>query len=144
MVILGISFSQAEMYLLGIAGVLAMLLVGTYVPAAIKRRHEAAAAYRLAFDDVLLNLRENPDCPIAQIAFGCHPQHLAAIDKFRSSVPRWRRRRFERDVAHYKEAHDIAREYGNVFAIVLSEKTDVARAKRKHYNEAIQRLLSYA
>lgn len=130
--------------LLTIAGALAMLLLGVYVPSAVRRWYEASAAYRLAFDNVLLNLRENPDCPLAQIAFGCHQQHLAAIDKFRYSVPIWSRRRFEADAAYYKEAYDIARDYGSVFAVALSEHTDVARAKRKHYSEAIQRLLSYA
>jgi len=142
--IFGFTLSAADLWLLGGAFALTMLLLSTYVPAAIGRRHEATAAYRLAFDNVLLNLRENSDCPIAQIAFGCHPQHLAAIDKFRASVPVWSRHRFERDVAHYKQAHDIAREYGSVFAIGLSENTDDARAKRKHYSEAIKRLLSYA
>jgi hypothetical protein len=129
--------------LLTSAGALAMLLLGVYVPAAIKRHHAASAAFRSAFDGVLLNLRENPDCPIAQIAFGFHQEHLAAIDKFRSAVPIWRRRRFESDVAHYKEAYDIARDYGNVFAVAFSEKTDIAREKRKHFGDAIKRMLSH-
>ena len=130
--------------LLVIASTLVMLLLSIYVPSAVKRRHEASAAYRLAFDNVLLNLRENPGYPIARIAFDSHQRHLAAIDKFRYSVPIWSRRRFEADAAYYKEAYDIARDYGSVYAVALSEHTDVARAKRKHYSEAIQRLLSYA
>jgi len=119
--------------LLSIAGTLAMVLLSVYVPAAIRRRHEASDAYRLAFDEVRLNIRENPDCPLAQIAFCCHPKHLAAIDKFRTCVPFWRSSRYESDVAHYKKANDIACDYGSVFAIAMSEKNDVARAKRSHY-----------
>lgn len=108
------------------------------------RKFAARAAYRLAFDDVLLNIRENPDCSIAQIAFSCHPQHLSAIDKFRSTIKFWQRGSFERAVASYKVAHDTAGDFGSVFAVVLSENTEIARAKRKRYREAIERLLSYA
>ena len=142
--IFGFTLSAADLWLLGIAGVLVMLLLGVYVPAAIKRRHDASAAYRLAFDDVLLNLIENPDCPLAQIAFGCHPQHLAAINKYRRFVSFWRRRRFDCDVEHYKEAYNKARENGDVFAIALSENTEAAREKRRHYSSAIQRLIYHA
>lgn len=131
-------------FLLSAAGALAMLLLGIYAPAAYKRKREAVAAYRLAFDDVLLNLRENANCPLSQITFACHPQHLAAINRFRSTVPVWSRRRFERDVTYYKNAHNIASEYGSVLAVALSENSDDAREKRKHYNEAIHRLLSHA
>ncbi len=142
--IFGFTLSAADLWLLGVAGTLAMLLLGVYVPTAIKRRHEASAAFRSAFDGVLLNLRENPDCPLAQIAFGFHNDHLAAITKFRASVPIWRRRSFDKAVANYKEAYDIARDFGNVFAVAFSEKTDIAREKRKHYSKAIDRLLSHA
>ena len=131
-------------WLLGAAGVLVAWLLNAVAAPAVKRHREAVAAYRLAFDNVLLNLRENPDYPLAQIAFGCHPRHLTAIDKFRHSVPIWRRRCFEADAAYYKQAYDIARDYGSVFAVALSEHTEVARTKRKHYSEAIQHLLSYA
>lgn len=141
--IFGFPLSDADLWLLGGAFALAMLLLRVYLRAAINRKYEAVSAYRLAFDSVLLNLRENPDCPLAQTAFNCHPQHLAAIDKFRASIPIWKRRSFENDVAHYKEAYEIARDYGSVFAVALSEMTDVAREKRMHYGEAIQRLLSY-
>jgi len=140
----GVTLTTFDVWLLGAAGVLFLWLLNAVATPYVKRHREAAATYRLAFDRVLLNLRENPDCPLAQIAFGCHPQHLAAIDKFRYSVSIWSSRRFEADAAYYKEAYDIARDYGSVFAVGLSEHTDVARAKRKHYSEAIQRLLSYA
>lgn len=138
----GLELSRTN--LLGIAGALIMLLLGVYVPAAYKRRTEAASNYCRAFDDALLNLREYPDCTIANIAISFHPQHLVAIDRYRASIPFWKRRRFEKDVAHYKVAYDIARDYGNVFAVALSEETDVARARRRQYSVAIQRLLSYA
>lgn len=130
--------------LLNTALALTMLLLGVYVPAAIKRRHEASAAFRSAFDGVLLNLNENPECPLAQIAFGFHNDHLAAITKFRNSVPIWRHRSFDKAVANYKEAYDMARDFGDVFAIASSEKTDIAREKRKHYSKAIDGLLSHA
>ena len=142
--IFGFSLSTADTWLLTIVGALVMLLLGVYVPAAIKRRHIASEEYRRAFDGVLLNLRENPDCPIAQIAFGFHNEHLAAIDRFRSFMPIWKRKRFERDVENYKLAYDEARDFGNVFAVALSEKADVAKAKRKVFSNAIQRLLSHA
>jgi hypothetical protein len=141
--ILGLIAANTNL-LLAIAGTLTMLLLGVYVPAAIKRRHDASAEFRSAFDGVLLNLRENPDCPIAQIAFGFHQEHLAAITKFRAHVSIWRRRGFDKAVAHYKDAYDVARDFGNVFAVAYSEKTEVAKARRKHYSEAINRLLSYA
>ena len=144
MSIFGLAFSVSDRWLLGIVGALALLLLSVYVPTAIRRRQDSASAFRDAFNGVLLNLRENPDCPIAQIAFGFRNEHLAAIDRFRDHVPFWRISGFNRAVANYKEAYDIARDYGNVFAIALSEKTDVARAKRKHYHESIKLLLSYA
>ena len=135
--LLGITFSETEMWLLGIAGTLIMLLLGVYVPATIKRRQEASSAFVYAFDNVLLNLRENPDCPIAQFAFGFHENHLAAINAFRKHIPFWRRTRFERDVEQYKQAYEVARDYGNVFAVVYSEKTEVAKVKRKIFSEAM-------
>jgi len=142
--IFGFTLSAAGLLLLTAAGSLIMLLLGVYVTAAVKRRHDASAAYRSAFDDVLLNLRENPDCSIAQIACSFHAQHLAAIDKFRSSVRVWQRSRFEKDVAHYKDAYDIGRDHGNAFAVAFSENTPDAQARREHYSVAIKRLLSYA
>lgn len=142
--IFGLSLTTTDIWLLTIAGALVMLLLGVYVPAAIKRRYIASEEYRRSFDGVLLNLRENPDCPIAQIVFGFHNEHLAAIDRFRSFMPVWKRKKFERDVEKYKLAYDEARDFGNVFAVALSEKTDVAKAKRKVFSNAIQKLLSYA
>lgn len=142
--IFSFSLTTTDIWLLTIAGALVMLLLGVYVPAAIKRRHVASEEYRRAFDSVLLNLRENLDCPIAQIAFGFHNDHLAAIDRFRSFMPIWKRKKFERDVENYKLAYDEARDFGNVFAVAFSEKTDVANAKRNVLSKAIQRLLSYA
>ena len=51
---------------------------------------------------------------------------------------------FERAVNKYREAHEMAIERGNVFAIVLSENSDIARTKRKIYREAVNSLLSFA
>ncbi|MDZ4346303.1 MAG: hypothetical protein U1E51_28145 [Candidatus Binatia bacterium] len=142
--IFGLTFSASDLWLLAIVGVLSMWALNNYIAPNIKRRQEAAVAFQRAFDGVLLNLRENPDCPLAQIAFGFHNEHLTAITKFRDYVSFWRIRSFDRAVAHYKEAYDIACEHGSVFALALSEKTDIARAKRQHYSEAIDRLLSHA
>ncbi len=93
---------------------------------------------------MFLNLRENSDCALAQIAFEVHAKHLAAIDKYRESVPFWKRRGFERAVNNYRDAHEMASEGGNIFAIALSENSDVARTKRKIYREAVNSLLSFA
>jgi len=140
----GLILSGVDLWLLGGAGALGMWWLNTYISPAIKRRQDAASAFRSAFDDVILNLRENPDLPIARIAFDCHPQHLAAIVKFRDYVPFWYVRGFDRAVRDYKEAHEIARDHGNVFAVSLSENTEAARAKRNYYHEAIKRVLFYA
>lgn len=140
----GMDLTTVDIWLLGTAGTLSLWLLNTVATPHVKRHRDAVVAYRLAFDDVLLNLRENPDCPLAQIAYDFHSQHLAAIDKYRTFIPFWSRRRFEIDVAHYKDAHNIAIEYGSVFAFALSEKFEVARAKRQYYKEAINRLLTHA
>lgn len=142
--IFGITLSTTDLWLLGGASALAMLLLGIYAPAAVKRRQDASAAYRVAFDDVILNLRENPDCPLAQIASGFHSNHLAAITKFRLNVPVWCRHCFEKDVTHYKETYEVARSNGDVFALALSENTEIARTNRKLYSQAVERLLSHA
>jgi hypothetical protein len=55
-----------------------------------------------------------------------------------------KRRVFERAVAHYKEAYNIANDYGSVYAIGLSENTDMVKMWRKNYHDAITRLLSLA
>ena len=94
MEVLGFPLSDGDLVLLGIAGTLIMLLLGVYVPAAINRRHVARDVYSTAFDLVLLNFRENPDCTLAQVAFEVHGKHLAAIDKYRESLPFWKRRGF--------------------------------------------------
>lgn len=147
MYIFGLHLSTADLWLLA----LLVPCLGWLIPhrltlsrEANTRKIAARASYRLAFDDVLLNLRENPDCAIAQIAFGCHQQHLSAIDKFRSSIHIWQRCSFEKAVTNYKESNDIACDFGSVFAVALSENTDIARKKREHYRKAIQQLLSYA
>lgn len=132
------------MWLLGGAIFLIVWLLNEKAAPALKRRREASTAYRLAFDDVILNLRENRDCPLAQIAQSFHNQHLSAITKFRPFIEVWSRNNFERSVVGYNKAYDNATLQGSPFALAASEKTDFAIANRKEYSEAINRLLSYA
>jgi len=87
---------------------------------------------------------ENPDCPIAQFSYAFRNEHLAAIVKYRDSVPFWQKTSFDRAVENYKEAYNMAQEYGSVFAVALSEKTETAKEKREIYSQAIKRLLSHA
>lgn len=142
--IFGVTLSAGQIFLLGVAGGAFSLWATAYLPSVINRRHAASDAYKSAFSDVLLNLRENPDCPLAQIAHGCNPQITAAIDKRRDEVLFWRRKRFERDVAHYKESYQEATQYGSTLAIAMSEKTDFAKQNRAQFLRAIERLLSHA
>lgn len=140
----GITLTAFDMWLLAVAGSLIVWLFNEVAAPTVKRHREAAAAYRRAFDDVILNLKENPDCPLAQIAQSVHPQHLAAITKFRAFVHVWSRKSFEQSVDQYKDAHNKATCGGSPLTLAASEKTDFARANRKSYGEAINRLLSYA
>lgn len=139
-----IILSTSDLWLLGICGVIVGWWLGPRIAEHIKNHNAARTAYRQAFADAVLNITENPTCTLAMIAHDCHNSILAAISNYRSHVPFWRRKAFERAVAHYKEANDIATEYGSVYAVALSENTDVARAKRNHYHDAIFRLLSFA
>jgi len=136
--------SVTDLWLLGACGLLMAWWLQPRIAEHIKSHNAARAAYRHAFDDVILNITENPTCTLAMIAHGCHNSILAAISNYRPHVPFWRRKAFERAVAHYKEANDIATEYGSVYAVALSENTDVARAKRNHYHDSILRLLSFS
>ncbi len=143
MEIFGFILSASDLWLLGIAGALILVFLAAYLPAAISRRHAASDAYLSAFSDVLLNLRENPDCPLAQIAHGCNAQIISAIDKQRSKIPFYRRKRFESDVVQYKAAYQEATQYGSVLAVAMSGKNDFARQNRAHFLQAIEKLLSH-
>jgi len=59
-------------------------------------------------------------------------------------VPFWKKRSFDRAVKDYKEAHNMAQDWGNKFAIVYSENTPIAREKREIYGKIIHKLLSFA
>jgi hypothetical protein len=142
--VFGFVLGTFDMWLLGGAIFLMGWLLSEVATPAVKRHREAATEYRLAFEDVFLNLRENSDCPLAQIAQSFHAQHLSAITKFRPFIQVWSRNNFERSVIQYKEAHNNAIGQGSPFMLAASEKTDYARANRKHYRAAIDRLLSYA
>ncbi len=142
--LLGITFSTSDLWLLGVCGVLLAWWLSPRIAEHIKSHNASRSAYRHAFDDVILNITENPTCTLAMIASSCHNGIIAAISNYRPHVPLWRRKAFERAVAHYKESNDIATEYGSVYAIALSENTDVARTKRKYYHDAILRLLSFS
>lgn len=142
--IFGVTLSDADLWLLGIAGALAMVPIVIRATNAINQHHADVVAYRSAFDDVLLNIRESPDCPLAQIAYGCNPQITAAIDKRRGKVMIWRRNSFERDVAYYKESYIEATQDGSVLAVAMSEKTESAQQNRARFLRAINRLLSHA
>ncbi|SPD73390.1 hypothetical protein PITCH_A1820019 [uncultured Desulfobacterium sp.] len=143
MILFNLTFSNTDMILLGIAGTLIMYLLGLRLPDHIKRINIEKSEFRNAFTDILLNLRENPDCPLAQIAFACNPQIIAAIDKRRNEIRFWCRNKFESDVTNYKNAYKEATQYGSVFAVVMSEKTDFARQNRAQFIEAIEKLLSH-
>ncbi len=147
MTIFGVFFSGGEMFLFGIVGSLSLALIGVYAKNSIDRRQKASEEFISAFDGVILNLRENPDCPIAQFTYAFHNEHLAAIVKFRNSIPAWKfwkRKSFDRATENYKETYEMAQDYGSVFAVALSEKTEVAKEKRKIYSDAIDKLLSHA
>lgn len=142
--VFGFVLDDTSIWLLGSAGAAALLWAGAYLNSIISRRHAARDAYKSAFDDVLLNLRENPNCPLAQIASGCNPKIAAAIDKRRGEVMFWRRKRFERDVARYKTSYRQATQYGSTLAIVMSEENDFAQKNREQFLKAIKKLMSYA
>lgn len=144
MSIFGITLTQSDLWLLTICGAIISLWIGTRIVVHINTNHAARLAYRKAFADAVLNITENPTCTLATIAYECHDNIIAAISNYRPHVPFWRSKAFERAVAHYKEAYDIAMEYGDPFAFALSEKTDNAREKRKYYRDAINLLLSFA
>jgi hypothetical protein len=142
--VFGFVLGTFDMWLLSGALFLIVWLLNQKAAPTLKRHREAADAYRLAFDDVILNLRENRDCPLAQIAQNFHAQHLSAITKFRPFIQVWNRNNFERSVVRYEETHNNATGEGSVFMLAASEKTDFAIANREHYRAAIDRLLSYA
>lgn len=144
MEVFGITLTAFDMWLLAIAGVLIVWLLNTVAAPAVKRRSEAAAAFQHAFANVVLNLKENPNCPLAQIAQSAHLQHLAAITKFRPFIHIWHRKNFERSVDQYKNAHNAATCEGSLLALAASESTAFAQENRKLYSAAINRLLSYA
>lgn len=103
----------------------------------------AAAVFRAPFNDIVLNLRENPDLPSAQIARINYHAILSAAQQFRPHVHCLRKKGFDRAVAQYKEACAIASENGSVLAVASSEKTEFAKAKRKVLDDAVHKLLSY-
>jgi len=140
----GITLTAFDMWLLAAAGGLIVWFLNTVGAPAVKRHRDAAAAFQLAFANVVLNLRENPNCPLAQIAQGAHLQHLAAITKFRPFIHIWHRKNFERSVDQYKNAHNAATCQGSLLALAASESTAFAQENRKLYSAAINRLLSYA
>lgn len=131
------------MVLFGIVGTLIMYLLGLRLPDHIKHINIAKTEFRNAFTNVLLNLRENLDYPLSQIAHGCNVQITIAIDKRRGEVMFWHRKRFECDIANYKNAYQEATQYGSVFAFAASEKTDFAKQNRAQFMGAIEKLLSH-
>ena len=130
-------------FLSGIAVTLIMLLLAPRVAAGIKQRQETLSAFRRSFHYTLFNLKEKPDCSVAQIATQFHNTHLAAITEFRDSVPPWRRKGFDRAVSDYKIAADTACDFGSPFALAASEKTEIAHARREKYSSAIEKLISF-
>ena len=108
------------------------------------RSADAAATFRKAFGDIVLNIKENPDLPSAQIARLNYHGILAAANEFRPYVPWLRKYCFDRAVNKYKKAHNIATENGSILAQFASEQSDHAQAKRKKLSGAIRKLLSFA
>jgi hypothetical protein len=139
----GLTISQAELWVIGGCGTILTAWITIRVSESVRLQSAATVAYRHAFDDAILNITENPECTIAMIAQGCHNGILAAISNYRSAVPFWRHRAFVRAVANYKEAYDVVTESNSPFALGLSETTDIARLRRKHYHNAIKLLLSF-
>ena len=129
---------------LGAVGALAMLVLTVRYTSAHKRRQDAVAAYRAAFEGALFNLRENPDCPIAEIAANFHLQCVAATVKFRDQVRFWQRGGFEAAVAEYKQAQAEATGYGGAFSLVEVQASASAQQARARYDRAIHRLLAFA
>lgn len=106
------------------------------------RQANYAAAFRAAFSDAILNLREI-DVPSGQVVSAFRLQHLNAIQEFRGRVPYFRRSGFSKAENSYRQCCENCLESG-VFAIAASESTAYAVANRKALLESIHRLLSYA
>jgi len=141
--VFGVKLTIFDLYLLGIVGALIIFLLGIRVPDIVKRTNVAKAEFRSTFDQVILNIEENADCPIAQVSYRLRNQHLTAIIKYRTFVPFWKRSGFDNAVEEYKKACETAQEHGSVFALVDSQRTNDSRIKRGIYSKTIHRLLTY-
>jgi len=123
-------------------------LAGTLVTNTIQRSRQAhderAAAFRAVFNEVVLNLKANPDLPSAQIARLNHSHILFAAGQFRPHVLFIRRKSFDNALVEYKNACEEASEGGSILAQFASENGDYARAKRKRLENAVMGLLSFA
>jgi hypothetical protein len=105
---------------------------------------EACAAFRAPFADVVLNLRENPGLPSAQIANLNYHAILGAAQQFKPHIHWLRKRSFDMAVANYKQACLVATERGSILSQFASEQGDYAKAKRKVLDDAVHKLLSFA
>lgn len=139
----GIYLSSGMLWLLGAIGAIITLLLVIYLPQAIKDRRAAKRTFVEAFDTVMLNLRENPDCLTSHFAYSEHPKILAAIDRYRKHISRWKQKPFEKDVSEYKRIQDHVVNDGGVFAAVLSEDNEYGQRKRAAYRAAVEKLISY-
>ena len=128
-----------------VGGFIALSFAGyTAYNVAVKGQKAAAAAtFRSAFSNIILNLKENPDLPSAQIANIDRYVILAAAQEYRLWVRWFSRRAFDKAVCNYKEACEIACEGGNIFALISSETTEYAAAKRAKLNNAVHNLYSF-
>lgn len=147
MQIFGISLSSETLWLLGVVGAGVTLLATHRLSASrdnTKRLAEAAAAFRQAFADAILNLERYAEVTSGQVAYEFRVQHLAAIDRYVPFLPWYKQAFFRRAARIYGEASEHCAPKGQVLALFASEQTLVAEANRRMLLRAIQRLLCYA
>ena len=111
--IFGITLTTIQQWLLGVAGSAFVLLVTIRIPwiqFKKQRRIKAADAFARPFSDVILNLKGNPDLPVAQIAKINHIEILAASHQFKTYIPWHRKNSFGKAIRQYKSACETASE----------------------------------
>ena len=147
MEIFGISLSGKTLWLLSVVGAGVTLLANHWLSASrdnTKRLAEAAAAFRQAFADAILNLERYPEVTSGQVAYEVRVQHLAGIDRYVPFLPWYKQPFFRRAARLYIETSEHCAPKGQVLALFASEQTLVAEGNRRTLLSAIQRLLSYA
>lgn len=143
--IFGVSLSETQLWLLTIVGGLGSIFLAFRLLIVRSYYQEMSATkdrFRDAFRDASLNLKEHGTHSIVVVTT-YYGQHLAAIDKFRPSVTRFRKRKFDLAVENYKQCCAQCKSAGPL-SIGVSETTGIGLENRHNLISAMDKLCEFA